>query len=938
MHIPLSIYRIQFNPSFGFNHAKEIIRYLNELGISDIYASPIFKAKGGSQHGYDVVDPNQLNPELGGFDEFESLINKIKKYSMGWLQDIVPNHMAYDVENQMLMNVLEYGEGSEYFDYFDVEWDHPYESIRGRFLAPFLGRFYGECLEDGEIQLRYGEHGLTINYYELSFPLRRESYNKVYTCGLNRLEERLGGAHHDFIKLIGILHLQNTPKTEDKSCEGYDQIKLMNKMLWELYSENDEIKRYLDENIETFNGKRGDADSFNLLDDLLSEQLFRLSFWKVAAEETNYRRFFNINGLISLRVEDENVFNYTHTLISQLVAEGKINGLRIDHVDGLYDPTVYLQRLREKNKDVYIVVEKILDHNENLPSLWPVQGTTGYDFMNYVNGIFCEKSNDRHFHRIYSKYVGLRTSFENLVYEKKRLIIDKEMAGDVDNLANLMKKISGRFRYSYDVTLHGLKRALVEVLTVFPVYRTYINFEDFSKIDQIIISEVIKKAKKLNPDLLYELNFIEMFLHLNFGENVSEEEKNRLIHFVMRFQQFTGPLMAKGFEDTTLYVYNRFLSLNEVGGSPDKFGISMVEFHNFNKERSEHWPHTINATSTHDIKRGEDVRARLNVLSEIPKEWNVNIREWNKLNRRRKKLINEIRAPDKNDEYFLYQTLIGTFPFPEPGQEQVQEEGYFEFIERIKNYIIKAVREAKVHTAWLKPDEDYENAYAVFVERILKTYEENAFLKSFIPVKDKIAFYGIFNSLSQVILKITSPGVPDFYQGTELWDLNLVDPDNRRPVDFLNREKYLKDIKDREKIDIIGLINELLSTKEDGKIKLFLVYRALKARRENIGIFQNGDYIPVEIKGRYRENIVSFARKDKNSWSITVAPRFFVNLIEKDKYPFGEEVWEDTHIVLPDEAPIKWKDAITDKNIEGEGILSLGEILSSFPVSLLISE
>lgn len=930
MRIPIATYRIQFNPSFGFQAAKKIIPYLSELGISDIYASPIFKARKGSTHGYDVVDPNQLNPELARVEDLEGLVRELKNYGMAWIQDVIPNHMAYDYENQMLMDVLENGESSEYFHFFDIEWNHPYESIRGRLLAPFLGRFYGESLEDGEIQLRYHDTGLSVNYYALTFPLKIESYINVLAYKLSTLKRKIGEDHPDFTKLLGILYVLKTLPSREEINERYDQTRFVKRMLWELYSKNQEIKRFVDGNIETFNGKKGTPESFNLLDNLLSEQLFILSFWKVATEEINYRRFFNINELISLRIEDEDVFNHTHSLILKLVDQGKISGLRVDHIDGLYDPTDYLKKLREKAGEIYMVIEKILDLEEELPSFWPVQGTTGYDFLNYVNSIFCERKNQRKFDKIYSAFTGLKISYEDLVCEKKRLIIGKHMAGDVDNLAHLMKGISTRYRHGGDFTLYGLKRAIVEIMTLFPVYRTYVSPEVFSERDYSYLKAAVKTATQSNPGLLYELNFIERFLLLKSRDYLTEEEEKQWVHFVMRFQQFTGPLMAKGFEDTILYVYNRLLSLNEVGGSPNKFGISLEKFHSFNKKRASLWPHSLNTTSTHDTKRGEDVRARINVLSEIPQEWDSNIKGWSRINRRKKRTVNGTNVPDRNDEYFLYQTLVGAFPF--------DETEYPAFVERMKNYIIKAVREAKVHTAWLKPDEDYEDAYISFVEEILQPSEDNQFLKEFVPFQKKVAYYGIFNSLSQTLIKITSPGVPDFYQGTELWDLNLVDPDNRRPVDFEKRTSFLRDIRDKTQTDVLSLITELFSSKEDGRLKLFLICRALQARNEKAEVFQKGAYIPIEVGGRFKDHVVVLARRYRNAWAITIAPRLLTALMKEGEYPFGQQVWDDTRVVLPKGTPTLWKDIITGEAIKSEETLPINETLKHFPVALLMGE
>lgn len=928
--IPIVTYRIQFQPSFRFKDITTFVPYLAELGISDIYASPIFKAREGSTHGYDVVDMNQLNPEIGGMEGFRDLTEMLRDRGMGWLQDIIPNHMAYAHENAMLMDVLENGENSPYYRFFDIEWDHPYEGIKGRLLAPFLGSFFGEALERGEIRLQYDRGGLKIIYYSSAFPLRPKSYVTVLNYGLKNLEERLGDNNPDFIDFLGIIEMLHKCLSGRAEGERYDQAGIVKKRLWELYTHNAEIEEYIDDSVRVFNGEAGSPESFNLLDSLLSEQFYRLSFWKVATEEINYRRFFNINELISLKVEDAAVFADTHSLIFRLIAEGRITGLRIDHIDGLYNPLGYLKRVRERAEDTFIVVEKILDTDESLPSQWPVQGTTGYDFLNHVNGIFCQRRHRSAFNRVYSRFTGLRVSFWDLVAEKKRLVIGKHMAADVDNLALLMKGIAGRYRHGADITLYGLRRALVEVMAQFPVYRTYVSHEERNGKDEQYIRMAVGKAEQSNPGLANELAFIEKFLLLHFDDCLAEQDKNAWIDFVMRFQQFTGPLTAKGFEDTVFYVYNRLLSLNEVGGNPDIFGISLDEFHEFIKKRTLLWPYAMNATATHDTKRGEDVRARINVLSEIPQEWGRNVQAWAKLNKKSKKKLNGVPVPGKNDEYFLYQTLIGSLPF--------EKKGYPAFIERLKDYLIKSVREAKVYTAWLKPDTNYEDAFIAFADEILAPSRENRFLDEFLPFQKKVAYYGIFNSISQTIIKITAPGVPDFYQGSELWDLNLVDPDNRRPVDFGKRARLLQAIMDGAEQDTLQFIDELLLNKEDGRIKLFVIYKALQTRLEHRFLFQEGRYIPLKVTGNFKDHIIAFARHHDTFWAVTIAPRLFTSLIREEELPLGLEMWKDTAVVMPEGISASLKDAISDQVLEWEKVVPVGQALTYFPASLLIGK
>lgn len=918
MRIPTATYRIQFHSEFNFNHAREIIAYLAELGISDLYASPIFKATQGSTHGYDVVDPTILNPELGTEEDFEQLIAKIHQHQMGWLQDIVPNHMAYNSQNLWLMDVLENGKSSVFFDFFDINWSYPYEQMHERVLAPLLGDFYSNCLETGEIVLDYREQGLLVNYFGLKLPVKIESYVKFITHNLGQLARKIGRQHPDFIKFLGILYLLKSIPEETKGKERLDQINFVKSLLWETYTQNPLVEEFIQNNLQEFNGKVGNPESFNLLDELLSEQFYRLSFWKVGAEEINYRRFFTVNELISVKVEELKVFNKTHELISKLVAENKFTGVRIDHIDGLYNPAEYLTRLREQLGDAYITVEKILELSEDLPENWQIQGTSGYEFLNYVNGIFCDAENKLEFSKIYTRFTGLNYNYEDLVYDKKKLILEKNLAGDLENLARILKQVSSHARVGRDFTIYGLKRALFEVLVLFPVYRTYIDEDGIRKTDKQYIREAVEAAKKKVPLLINELNFIQKILLLEYEDFRSQLQREEWLHFVMRSQQLTGPLMAKGVEDTLLYVYNRLLSLNEVGGNPSHFGIDLDLFHQFNQHKVKHWQHGMNTTATHDTKRGEDVRMRLNVLSEIPQEWERQVNRWQEVNRSYK----QQGIPDANDEYFFYQTLLGTFPF--------EASELSDFPNRIKDYILKAVREAKVHTAWLRPDEEYESAFLSFIDRIFEA-KQSDFWQQFQPFQQQIAEYGIYNSLSQVLIKNTVPGVPDLYQGAELWELSLVDPDNRRPVNYQQRNEFLQEIKVKSDRDILQAIAELIKTKENGKVKLFLTHQLLKARQQYIEIFQNGDYQPLEITGKHRERLITFTRNYRDKTIVAIAPRFLTKIIEPGQLPLGE-VWEDTSLHL---AAKNWRNLIDDRTIVGEN-LAVGEILQHFPVALLI--
>ncbi|MBK7984097.1 MAG: malto-oligosyltrehalose synthase [Candidatus Competibacteraceae bacterium] len=930
MRVPVATYRLQFTPDFGFDAATSIAPYLAELGISDIYASPILTPRRGSQHGYDVADPRAINPELGGAERFELLAQHLKQLGIGWVQDIVPNHMAFDSQNPMLVDVLENGPDSRYHEFFDIHWNHLYEGIKGRVLAPFLGKFYGDCLESGELQLRYNEAGLAVYYYEFRFPIRIESYYRVLTYDLGRLRAQLERTHPHFVKFLGVLYLLKYIPAGEEGRERYDQISFIKQMLWELWNGSSEVREFIEENIRIFNGEAGKPESFDLLESLLDEQFFRLSYWKVGNEELNYRRFFTINDLISLRIEDPRVFESTHELILKLVAEEKINGLRIDHIDGLYDPAEYLNRLREQAPYVYLVVEKILEHNEELPVSWPCQGTSGYDFLGISNGLFCDPAAEQDFTALYHAFTGDATACETLIERSKRMIVARHLAGDIDSLAHVLKRISERYRYASDFTLYGLKAALVEILVLFPVYRTYIDRTGASRADQDCMRRVIAQARLNLPNFRNELEFVERFLRLEFDENMAAEGKDQWLHFIMRLQQFTGPLMAKGVEDTVFYVYNRLLSLNEVGAGPLHFGIDLDEFHAFNQHRVACWPHAMNASATHDTKRGEDSRARLNVLSELPAEWEEHVRRWHEINLAHKVQIGERLAPANDDEYLFYQTLLGAYPF------DLAE--YPAFIERIKAYLIKAVREAKVHTHWLEPDNQYENALLAFAERVLEPGRDNPFLQAFLPFQRKIQHHGILNSLAQTLLKLTTPGLPDFYQGTELWDLSLVDPDNRRPVDFERRGALLKALQSHASENLAGLLKELVAAPEDGRIKLFLIYRALQARQAERELFQHGAYQKLTVIGSLKAHVVAFARELGERRALVVAPRFSTGLVKDGEWPLGEAVWHETRVLPPAGSRLRWRDALSGQLVQGEEALWLREALKHFPVALLFNE
>ncbi|MBD3345251.1 MAG: malto-oligosyltrehalose synthase [Chitinivibrionales bacterium] len=924
--IPDSTYRLQFRPSFTFAHAREQIIYLKKMGISHIYASPVTRAATGSLHGYDVCDPREINPELGTWDELVSLLAWVKDHDMGWIQDIVPNHMAYSPENNMLMDVLTHGRASRYAEFFDINWDHMHESLRGRIIAPFLGKPLGDCISDKEISLVYENNRLQTAYYEKRFPVRPESYFEVFGRNLFALRQCLSG--QEYVRFAGVLHtLHNLPDSSEPQ-ERYSQTEMALQVLNEVYTTHESIRKFIDETIAEYNADGSSSPGPGLLQQLLDHQHYRLSFWRVAAEEINYRRFFTINDLIAVRVDNERVFNTTHALMFDLISQGLIQGLRIDHIDGLYDPYAYLQNIRTRSPGIYLVVEKILERNETLPKHWPVEGDTGYQFLNKLNGIFCRRSSERILSGIYTRFIGHKIRVNELEVDRKRLIIHKHMLGDLDNLAALILHAANHELPGNDVTFHGLRRALTELLVHFPVYRTYIDFYKYENSDKKVVLSAIKKALSARPEFKYEYRFIEYFF-TRLKTNPAPETQDRRAS-LMRFQQFTGPLMAKGYEDTFLYIYNRLTALNEVGGWPAEFGTPLTKFHHYIQKRQQHRPAALNATATHDSKRGEDTRTRLLVLSEIPFKWGKKASHWKKINSRFKKRVHSRQAPDFNDEYLLYQTLIATLTLTERGLNDA-------YRSRIKEFMLKAIREAKIHTAWIEPDTDYEKAVMNFIDALLAE-DNREFLDDLRDFVSTIAWHGMLNSLSQCLIRNTVPGVPDMFQGTELIEYMLVDPDNRREVDYRLRKSLLNRLVEGIESGLDSLLAQLIATPNEALMKMYAIYGSLQARRQNPELFNQGSYVPVRTTGDYAENIVAFVRESGATASLTLAPRFTCSLMEKMEYPLGKEMWKNTNLTLPFAEQRSFREIYSGEEMELGPEIEVGELITHFPVGLWISK
>jgi (1->4)-alpha-D-glucan 1-alpha-D-glucosylmutase len=982
LRIPVSTYRLQFNYQFTFSDAAKIIGYLHELGISDIYASPYFKAQKGSLHGYDIVDPNMLNPEVGAEDDYNLLIGELKKYDMGQVLDIVPNHMSIGSENLWWMDVLENGLSSPRAKYFDIDWAPEEERLRNKLLIPILGDQYGAVLENQELRLSFEEGAFFICYGGQKLPVQPTSYALILQHRIESLEKKPPDDTPDLTELLSIItsikHLPpHTETDEERISERLREKEIIKKRLSKLYGDSPGIKEHIDANVKMFNGSKGDPKSFDLLDGLLNEQIWRLSYWRVAMEEINYRRFFDINDMAGLKMENYEVFAEAHKLIFKLVSEGKVTGLRVDHADGLYNPLAYLMILQQacfthlrqpspKSHDIdisgaglsiteshtvkqdegsnqykpfYIVVEKVLARNEKMPQEWPIFGTTGYDFLNSLNSIFVATKNAVLFDRIYSQFIGDKINFFQVAYEKKKLVMQVAMSGEIHTLGNYISRTTEKDRHSRDYTVVSLTKALTEIAAFFPVYRTYINTLSPTDRDRQYIEQAASKARKKNPAVSASIyDFLKAVLLLKFPDDFTEDDKKDWLDFTMKFQQLTAPVMAKGVEDTAFFMYNRLVSLNEVGGSPDRFGAALEAFHGQNLDRIKNWPHTLIATSTHDTKHDEDVRARINVLSEMPQEWKKCLIRWSGLNKNKKTLIEGQAVPDRNEEYLMYQNILGAWPLnPMTGADHEIFKG------RIKAYMLKAIREAKINSSWISPDNIYEEAMLAFLDAILSDNKKNIFLREFAVFQKLVSRCGVFNSLSQTLLKIASPGIPDFYQGTELMEFSLVDPDNRRPVNYPERIEMLRQLKKREaEIGPLALAGELISESMGGRIKLFLTYKALGYRYNNHLLFMQGAYIPVESGGPGKDHVCSFARSNANKAVLVIVPRFVSGLIQSiNEAPLGDKIWEETCTIIPHEISAdRFRDVFTGEKVAvsrqyGERILNMSEVLKHFPFAML---
>ena len=990
--IPGATYRLQLSAELTFAGAEGLVPYLDALGITDLYTSSYLTAQAGSRHGYDIVDHHALNPEIGTPETHRRMAEALRARAMGHLLDVVPNHMGIARSaNAWWNDVLENGPSSPHAEVFDIDWEPVERHLANKVLLPILGDQFGRVLERQELALGIDEGRFRLRYYETVLPIEPRSATQVLAHALPALAAGLFEGDADLAEYQSIITaLSNLPAVTERAPERVRERlrekEVVRRRLARLVETVEPVRAALAAAVDAFNGKAGDPRSFDLLERLIDEQPYRLAHWRVAGEEINYRRFFDVNELAAIRMESSAVFQETHRLVLELVEAGLVTGLRIDHPDGLYDPRRYflaLQRerfaqvvraelaagggpppdrldddtaraarafegqcepapMRPGCRPLYVIAEKILGRGERLPAQWAIHGTTGYEIMSALDGLQVDSANARAMTSAYVGFTAQRTPFADLVYQSKQLIMEVSMSSELTVLGHALSRLAQRNRYARDFTRTSLTSALREVIACFPLYRTYVDGEsEVTLQDRACVEVAVAFAKRRNPATSVSIfDFVRDVLLLRDPEQVDPAYRRDLVAFVRKLQQVTSPVTAKGVEDTAFYRYHRLVSLNEVGGDPDRFGVSVADFHAQMAARQEAWPGALTAISTHDTKRSADVRARINVLSEMPRAWREAVRRWHAWNRRHGREIDGRRVPDRNDEYLLYQTLVGAWPLGE-----LDDAGRADFTARIQAYMAKATREAKVHTSWVNPDAAYDEALHEFVARLLDPAVAGRFLVDLAAFQAPIARLGMVNSLAQVLLTVTVPGVPDFYQGTELWDLSLVDPDNRRPVDFAARVAALEALRARgDATQLAALASELLREWTDGRIKLHVAHRALACRRDSAALFRDGAYLPLETTGRHAAHLCAFARHAGERAVVVVVPRLVARLTDGGaRPPLGEATWGDTRVRLPAElAAGDYADVLTGlpakavAEREGAGAaFEVGALLDVLPVALI---
>jgi (1->4)-alpha-D-glucan 1-alpha-D-glucosylmutase len=971
---PLTTYRLQLHPGFGFREAAALADYLAALGVTDCYTSPVLKARPGSTHGYDITDHGRINPELGGEAGYDDFAAALRARDLGHLLDFAPNHMAADAgANPWWRDVLENGPASRYADFFDIVWNPKKPELKNKVLLPILGDQYGAVLERGELKLAFDGGRFSLLTPAGPLPIDPQQAPQILRHGLDRLARDLGSdpAAAEFLSILTAL--EKLPLRSDiqtgRPEERRRESEAARGRLEKLAAGSARVARHVEEALRFFNGVPGEPSSFDALHGLLESQGYRLSYWKAAADEINYRRFFDINDLAGLRMEREEVFEATHGLVLDLLASGKATGLRIDHPDGLYDPSRYFERLQAAfvrawvrrrvrpggeltseevaaleawradalRKDfksaaarpLYVVAEKILSPGEEIDPHWAVDGSSGYEFLNDVNRVFADPAGSAALVRVYETFTGKRAPPETVAYASKKAITSTTMASELNVLADRLAGISESDRRTRDFTRQSLRRALGEIVACFPVYRTYVTGPRATAYDRAVIDEAVARARRRNPAMeptIFE--FIREHMLPKNPEAPDDAASRDEIRFAMKMQQYTAPVQAKGIEDTAFYRYHVLISNNEVGSELARFTETLGQFHAANRRRAEQMPRTLLATATHDTKRGEDARARIVALSEIPTEWAAEVERWSRANRRAKTELAGSPAPDANDEYFFYQVLLGAWDF-----DRGEARGTAPLLERLQAYLLKAGREAKLKTSWLAPNAEYEKATADFAAAALSN---GAFLERFLPFARRVAELGALSSLSRTVLKAASPGVADFFQGTELWDLSLVDPDNRRPVDYRARREMLASL---EPLLSGGPgapagLRALLEAWPDGRVKMFVTAKALRCRRGRRELFLKGSYAPLEVRGRWADRFVAFRRAHGGEQAIVVAPRLLAGPLWKKGAAGARALTHATSLVPPRGGFPPLVDVFTGTRLASGG--SLRESLPVLPLGLFV--
>ncbi|MGH7475267.1 MAG: malto-oligosyltrehalose synthase [Longimicrobiales bacterium] len=930
---PRATYRLQLHSAFRLDDARAILPYLARLGVDTVYLSPVFAARPGSAHGYDVIDPTRVNPELGGETAFAGFTEAARAAGLRVLLDIVPNHMAAHERNRWWWDVLEHGRSSTYAHFFDIEWRSETLTIEDQLLLPLLGDHYARALDRGELIIGHQHDRLVLRYFERTLPLDPRSYGDVLGLASDVDHGAAGVALHDLGQAFAALP-PHTAGGRDAGRARREQAAALRVRLNETL-ERPEARAALAAALGQINAVHGRAR----LDALIRRQAYLPAYWRAATDEMNYRRFFNIADLVGIRVEEPAVFEAVHERLLEWVRAGSVGGVRVDHIDGLARPTEYLRRLRAAvGPDCYITVEKILVGEEALPEEWPIAGTTGYDFLNLVNRVLVRGDALQRLEHAYRALVGATAPYASIEYDKQRQIIRQHFTGEVRWLERELSVLARASILARDVPARRLGDVIVDVTACLPVYRTYIEEQAVRERDREVIRVALEEARRRNRQLDgVALEFASQVLLRQWPSLAEPSLSAHAEAFLRRWQQFTGPVMAKGVEDTSLYVYNRLVALNEVGGDPGAVALDPSAFHVAMQRRRADWPATMNASSTHDTKRSEDVRARVQALADLAPEWERRLPQWHGWNAALKASVGEAPAPDPNEEILIYQTLLGIWPLAEHEMATLPD--------RMAEYLRKALREAKVHSSWLDPNEAYEVAVIDFARRIMDPSRESPFLADILGLQRTIARVGAMRSIAQLVLKLAAPGVPDFYQGQELWEFSLVDPDNRRPVDYTTRDAVLRRLGSAPLEP--ECVERLARGWQDGAIKLHVTRVCLAARQQFGRLFVGGDYLPLDVAGGLPDasgRTLGFARRAAGSWLVAVVQRDFRSSAaahaDTTLRPADADI-VDLRVLLPAEAPAVMEDLLTGRVLRlpetsrGHAV-PLREALALLPAALLL--